>query len=172
MDQRGHHTQDPLSNLLSNLDPLEFDSKIDSKVDSKIDGRASKAAAEAAQEQARTAWLDATRFGHSAHFVGCALRSAGRFTSLTGASRLVTYGAKPRPPQKSGYVHALLTTCLGIRFTTAQIGWTPPGFYGGLGSASLTRGLRPHLLTVLGHLNCWGSFTQAAPPKYKKTITR
>jgi len=119
----------------------------------------------AAQKQARTAWLDATPFGHSAHFVGCALRSAGRFTSLTGASRLVTYGAKPRPQQKSGYVHALLTTCLGIRFTPAQIGWTPPDFYWGLGSPSLTRGLRPHLLSALGHLNVWGHFTQAAPPR-------
>lgn len=102
----------------------------------------------AAQEQAGTAWLDATPFGHSAHFVGCALRSAGRFTSLTGASRLVTYGAKPRPQQKSGYVHALLTTCLGIRFTPAQIGWTPPDFYWGLGSPSLTRGLRPQAITT------------------------
>ncbi len=126
----------------------------------------------AAQEQAGTAWLDATPFGHSAHFVGCALRSAGRFTSLTGASRLVTYGAKPRPPQKSGYVHASLTTCLNIRFTPVQIGWTPPGFYGGLGSPSLTRGLRPHQLTVLGHLNGWGRFTQAAPPNKKATTAR
>ena len=121
----------------------------------------------AAQEQARTAWLDATPFGHSAHFVGCALRSAGRFTSLTGASSLVTYGAKPRPPQKSGYVHALLTTCLGIRFTPAQIGWTPPDFYGGSWLFEPdARATPPSNHHTVGGVNTAGAvFDYSAPPK-------
>jgi hypothetical protein len=71
------------------------------------------------------------------------------------------------PPQKSGYVHALLTTCLSIRFTPAQIGWTPPGFYGGSWLFEPdARAAPPSNHHTVGGVNTAGAvFDYSAPPK-------
>lgn len=79
---------------------------------------------------------------------------AAHFVPLNASLRLqarhVSTPAVPSqdPPQKSGCVHALLTTCLSMRFTSAQIGWTPPGFCGGSWLFEQTRGLRPQAITT------------------------
>jgi hypothetical protein len=134
--------------------------------------------------------LDALLSLNYAHKMGCAVHSAGRFTPiarrvwLRPTTRFAGFvpmvyaslnrlalgycSAVHRPyPGRSDQTGALP---VNFRYVTL-LNVAPKAGCRASFASSLSRraGQAPHQLTVLGHLNGWGRFTQAAPPAFRQS---